>query len=239
MQTFESLTKSLNILMIEDFLAVNLTKNPVLQIIHRASFEELTYIVRQYSIFPKLIVDLMRLAEQKTTQAQWHGIAAELQKNIIEEMGSSSGGIPHYDLFTEGLEAGLKLPIKSTFPSQATQVLLKTMDGIFSRPIAYFLGAIYAIEATSISELNLIKQIVKVLLQGTLSKDLQYFFDMHLNEWEPEHEEDLRRSLEAYIDPQEFNAFAEGFQAALTAMDIWWLQLTAEAMSQRFILQAA
>lgn len=225
--------------MLEDFLAVNATKNPVCQIIYRARYHELMYVIQQYSIFPKVLVDLMKISQHKAAQAGWHQLADELQENIAEEMGGSTQGISHYDLLAGGLEMELQVPVKSTLPSEATQTLLKTMDHIFDRSMAHLSGATYAIEATSIPELTLVRRMIELLLEGALSYNLQYFFDMHLNEWEPEHEADLRKSLEPYISPQEYGAFSEGFRAVLTAMDIWWLQLTAEAIAQSPILQNA
>ncbi|MEM9002587.1 MAG: DUF3865 domain-containing protein [Cyanobacteria bacterium P01_F01_bin.86] len=237
MFTFEELMRSLNTSMANDFLAVNPAKNPVTQLLYRGKFNELSYVVQQYAIFPKAIVDLMKLAEQKALKAGWYQVANELKENIAEELGSSTKGISHYDLLANGLEEGLQLPIKSVQPSAATKTLLAMLDRIFDKSAAHALGATYALEATSIPELSLVRQIIELLLEGDLSHDLKYFFEMHLNEWEPEHEEDLRRSLESYINADEFQAFSEGFQAVLGTMDVWWLQLTAEVKARDLVLQ--
>ena len=238
MLTFEGLIESLNTSMIDDFLAVDPTKNPVLQILYRGKFRELAYVIQQYSIFPKAIVDWMKVAEQKATMAGWNTVANELKENIAEELGRGTQGVSHYDLLAEGLEKGLQLPIKLIEPSDATKSLLEVLDQVFAKSAVHALGATYALEATSIPELNLVRNIIEVLLEGDLPQGLKYFFDMHLNEWEPEHEEDLRKSLAAYISPEEFSAFSEGFRAVLTAMDVWWLQLTAEVKAQSLVLQS-
>lgn len=239
MYKFETLLKDLTVQMNKDFVSVNSTGHPLFPTMRRGEIEELIFVVQQYSIFPKVLVDYTKTAHKKAITAGWEAVVKELRDNIEEEMGSQTQGISHYDFLADGLEAGLKVPVKATQPSRATQTLLSTMDQIFDQGIVYIMGATYAVEATSIPELTIVRQLIELLLEGALPKSLQYFFDMHLNEWEPEHEEDLRRSLESYIHEQDYDEFANGFRAVLTAMDVWWLQLTAEALAETFALQAA
>jgi Domain of Unknown Function with PDB structure (DUF3865) len=236
---FSDLLKQLSSSMEKDFLSVSMVRHPLCQTMMRGNMDELICIAQQYSIFPKVLVDYTQIARSKAIVAGWDTVVQELDDNIAEELGRSTQGISHYDFLADGLEAGLKVPVKATRPSTATQVLLNTMDNIFAQDIAYMMGATYAIEATSIPELTIIRQLIELLLEGALPQPLQYFFDMHLNEWEPEHEEDLRRSLDGYIQKADFATFSAGFRAVLTAMDIWWLQLSAEALGESRVLQLA
>jgi Domain of Unknown Function with PDB structure (DUF3865) len=239
MSRFSSLLSQLNASMDKSFLSVSLVRHPLCQTMLRGNLEELTFVAQQYSIFPKVLVDYTKIARSKAVVAGWDTVVQELDDNIAEELGRSTQGISHYDFLADGLAAGLNVPVKATRPSVATQTLLDTMDQIFAQDIVYIMGATYAVEATSIPELTIVRQLIELLLEGALPKSLQYFFDMHLNEWEPEHEEDLRRSLDGYIQEADFAAFSAGFQAVLTAMDIWWLQLSAEALGTVAVLQPA
>lgn len=229
MYTFDGLSMCLNQLMTEDYIAVNKQKNPIVRFLYQASFSQLVYVIRQYSIFPKELVAFAQIARQKAFEANWLDVDRELQENIAEEMGSSTDGISHYDLLAEGLEAGLALPIKTTQPSFATRHLLESLDAIGRQGAVYVFGAMYAIEATSIAELTIVMQVIEHVLDGEMPQPLRYFFDMHLNEWEPEHEEDLRKTLAQYIEQAEFHQFKAGFCAVMAAMDLWWTELALEA----------
>ncbi|PHM08601.1 DUF3865 domain-containing protein [Nostoc sp. 'Peltigera malacea cyanobiont' DB3992] len=236
---FNHLTKQLNQLLAQDYVAFSNTENPVIQILNETSFAQIAYVMQQYSIFPKELVCFTELARQKALAAGWNSVAQELKENIAEEMGSTTQGISHYTLLAEGLEEGLGVAVKNTMPSIATFKLLKTMQSVFDQQMPYVLGATYAIEATSIPELTLIVQLLDWLLEGTMPKDLEYFFSKHLDEWEIEHEAGLRTSLAAYIQPEEFGEFAAGFRATIDAMEAWWQELAQEAISSEVVLSTA
>ncbi|ACC84767.1 DUF3865 domain-containing protein [Nostoc punctiforme] len=236
---FNHLTKQLNQLLAQDYVAFSITENPVVQMLSQASFAQIAYVMQQYSIFPKELVGFTELARRKALGAGWNGVAQELQENIDEEMGSTTGGISHYTLLADGLEEGLGVAVKNTMPSVATSKLLRTVLSLFDRQVDYVLGATYAIEATSIPELTLIVKLVEWLHEGAIPKDLQYFFSKHLDEWEIEHEAGLRTSVAAYIQPEEFGEFAAGFRAMIDAMQVWWQELAQEAISSEVVLSTA
>ncbi|MBE8988982.1 DUF3865 domain-containing protein [Nostoc sp. LEGE 12450] len=236
---FNHLTKQLNQLFAQDYVAFSITENPVVKILSQASFAQIAYVMQQYSIFPKELVGFTELARRKALGAGWNGVAQELQENIDEEMGSTTQGISHYTLLADGLEEGLRIAVKNTMPSAATSKLLRTVLSLFDRQVDYVLGATYAIEATSIPELTLIVKLVKWLHEGAMPKDLQYFFSKHLDEWEIEHEAGLRTSVAIYIQPEEFGEFAAGFRAMLDAMQVWWQELAQEAISSEVVLSTA
>lgn len=239
MNTFDELLKYLNQLMVEKYVAVDNQKNPIVQSLYKASFSQLVYVIRQYSIFPKELVSFTKSARSKALEANWLEVARELQENIAEELGSSTQGISHYDLLAEGLEEGLNLLIKNTEPSIATLHLLESMQEVCSREAAYVFGAMYAIEATSIPELTIVMRIVEQLIEGSMPDNLRYFFDMHLNEWEPEHEKDLRETLACYINSTSFQQFEAGFCAVMEGMDLWWTELALESIFQTSTLDLA
>ncbi|MEH2141038.1 DUF3865 domain-containing protein [Nostoc sp.] len=236
---FNHLTKQLNQLLIQDYVAFSSTENPVVQMLSQTSFAQLAYVMQQYSIFPKELVFFTELARQKALEAGWNGVAQELKENIAEEMGSSTQGVSHYTLLAQGLEEGLGIPVKNTTPSVTTSKLLRTMQSVFNQQPPYVLGATYAVEATSIPELSLIVQLVEWLLEGAMPEDLQYFFSKHLDEWELEHEEGLRTAVAAYIQPEQFEEFEAGFRAVMDAMEVWWQELAQEAISSQVALSPA
>jgi Domain of Unknown Function with PDB structure (DUF3865) len=230
MDKFQHLAQSLTDSMRHDYAAVNQRRNPVAGIMARATFDQLAYILQQYSIFPKAIVLWMEIAQQKVLEAKWMDLAHALAENVADEMGKYTDGISHYTILAEGLEMGLGMPIQSATPSAATANLLTSMDAIFARQPACVLGAIYAIEATSIPELTLVMQVLELAIEGALPEKLHYFFDMHLNQWEPKHEAELKVNIAKYITSNDFDAFESGFRAVMMAMDNWWSDLVSEAI---------
>ncbi|MBW4686763.1 MAG: DUF3865 domain-containing protein [Komarekiella atlantica HA4396-MV6] len=236
---FNQLTKQLNQLLVQDYVAFSSIENPVIQILNETSFTQIAYVMQQYSIFPKELVYFTELARQKALARGWNGVAQELQENIAEEMGSTTQGVSHYMLLAQGLEEGLGVSVKNTIPLVATSKLLTTVQSIFTQQLPYVLGATYAIEATSIPELTLIVQLIEWLLEGSMPQGLAYFFSKHLNEWEIEHEAGLRTAVAAYIQPEQFGEFAAGFRAMLDTMEDWWQELAQEAISSLVTLSTA
>jgi hypothetical protein len=239
MNTFDELSKHLNQLMVERYSAVDQQKNPIIQSLYKARIGQLIYVIRQYSIFPRELVSFVKAARSSALEAGWLEIAKELEENLAEELGSCTQGVSHYDLLADGLEEALHLPIKDTKPSIATLDLLQSMQDLYNQEVVYVLGAMYAVEATSISELTIVTRIIEKLIGGTMPPNLAYFFDMHLNEWEPEHEKELRIMLSRHINRQDFQQFEAGFCAVMQAMDLWWTELALEARLRMSMLEFA
>ncbi|AFY66368.1 DUF3865 domain-containing protein [Geitlerinema sp. PCC 7407] len=230
MQEFNTLISRLNQSMGQACSALDAQRNPMVQIMREVSAEQLIYVLQQYAIFPKALVDLMVLTEQKAQQSGWSRIAAELQDNIAEELGRGTEGVSHYRLLAEGLEDALGVPVVAIAPSPATMQLLAHLNSIFRKGGAYILGASYAIEASSIPELLIVQKMIRYLLQKEMPPTLDHFFTMHLNEWEPEHEADLRNAIAHYLQPEDLPEFEAGFYMVLEVMEIWWKGLAIEAM---------
>lgn len=232
MKEFSDLTNQLTELMAQEYAAVN-EHNPVIQILPKTGFVSMLHVLRQYSIFPREIVSFMESARSKASEAGWLDVARELEENIAEELGNHTQGISHHMLLVQGLEAALAVGIQGVLPSSATARLIRGMQSVFNQETAYTLGAIYAIEATSIPELQLVTQMINHVLEEDMPQSLQYFFDMHLNEWEPEHEADLRTSLEKYLKFEQFGTFSAGFRATMGLLDLWWQDLAGEIGQQK------
>ncbi|MBD2024067.1 DUF3865 domain-containing protein [Leptolyngbya sp. FACHB-711] len=235
MNEFNALTLRLCQTMSEEYVAVHAEKNPVVRISGAANVTQITCILQQYSILPKALVVLLEAMRNQASIAGWDVAMKELDDNLAEELGSKTQGIPHADLLAEGLETALKVPIKAVVPSTATAALLERLEAMTHQPIAYLSGAAFAVEATAVPELQIIVRMLNLLLEGAMPEQLRYFFEMHLNEWEPEHEANLRKAIAHHLKPEHFKAFEIGFRAMLTAMDAWWSGLAAEALTQQIV----
>ena len=235
MNEFHTLMEKLCEVMAEDHVAVHAERNPVVRILNAADIAQITGILQQYSILPGALVMFLEVVRDRAAIARWETAVRELNENLAEELGSKTQGVSHADILAEGLEQCLGIPVKAAVPSTATAALLERLDAIAQQPVAYLFGAAYAIEATAVPELQIVVRMLDLLLEGAMPERLRYFFDMHLNEWEPEHEAGLKRAIAANLTPEQFPAFEIGFRAMLTAMDAWWSGLAAEALTRRMV----
>ncbi len=235
MNEFQVLSERLREVMLEEHIAVHPQRNPVLQNLNGFDATQMTSILQQYSILPKAFVVLLEALRDQAAVAGWGIAVQELNDNLAEELGGKTQGIAHADLLAEGLELCLQVPVKMTVPSTATAAFLERLEIIPHLSIAYAFGAAYAIEATAVPELKIIIQLLELLLEGAMPERLQYFFDMHLNAWEPEHEADLRKAIASHLQADQFSTFALGFRTMMTMMDAWWSGLAAEAMTQQAV----
>lgn len=232
MQGFTALSHKLNRLMREEHVAVHQTRNPVIGMLrHGGGRESLTHVMRQYAIFPRELISFMEAAREKALAAGWGEVAAELETNIAEELGHGTDGVPHHRILTEGLTLALGVPVDETMPSNATAGMLAEMRAIFDHEPGFVLGATYAVETTSIPELTIVLRVIESLLAENVPAPLRRFFDMHLNVWEPAHEEGLRSTVARCLTAEEHESFEAGFRAALRAMDRWWQGLAIEALA--------
>lgn len=235
MNEFYLLTERLCEAMAEDYVAVHADRNPVVRILNAADMAQITVILQQYSILPGAFVGFLKVVRDRAAIANWKTAVQELNDNLAEELGSKTQGVSHADILAEGLEQCLDVPIRTAVPSTATAALLERLEAIAQQPVAYLFGAAYAIEATAVPELQIIVQMLDLLLEGAMPERLRYFFEMHLNEWEPEHEAGLRKAIAADLTPDQLTTFEIGFRAMLTAMDAWWSGLAAEALTRRMV----
>ncbi|MBD3887286.1 DUF3865 domain-containing protein [Phormidium tenue FACHB-886] len=224
MDAFYALTNQLQTTF-KDCVSVQAPTNPVLK-----NLRTLNGIaaLQQYSILPGAFVDFLEIAQRQAALKGWKLAVEALTCNLAEEKGSKTGGISHADLLAEGLEQCLHVTVKGTVSSPATRALSQALDEIAGQSIAYIFGSAYAIEATAAPELTIVSQIIEMVLEGEMPRRLKHFFEMHLNEWEPEHEATLRESIAPYLKAEEFETFENGFWHMVNTLDCWWVELAAE-----------
>jgi phenylpropionate dioxygenase-like ring-hydroxylating dioxygenase large terminal subunit len=230
MKNFNELAVHLNAVMLNESLAFSPEKNPVIQAMPDINSEQLLYIITQYTILPKELVGYMELTKEKSLEIGWNEVAYELEENIAEELGRGNEGVSHYIMLASGLEQGLDVSVQDQPPSAATELLIQSLKKIFEQDNAYVFGAMYAVERVSIPELTVTLKIIESLLDNQLPDELKRFFELHLNVWEIEHEEDLRKSIAKYLKPSDFYEFEAGFRIVLNIFDIWWKSLVVESI---------
>ena len=163
-------------------------------------------------------------------------VADELRRNIAEEQGSRTNGIPHREilgrLFREEFKAETFAPWSLTTRRFHMALFSKFQHEQNPRFIA---GMIYALEATACAELQVVAEIINCfagytaidLKSSAEPTTLSGFFAMHINDFEVGHESKLREALEDYIS-EDWRMFTEGFSFVLDHMESWWDGLASE-----------
>src|SRR3989338_931252 len=199
METHVEFTKHLKKAMREEYRAVHSRKNPVALALPNLSLQQLQHSLYQYTIFPRNIVSFLNTAREAARDNQWYEVTRELTRNIGEELGTETGGVPHYDMLVNGLSEGidpqLGPSLRSLSPSEATKAFIAGMERTMSdQKVEYVIGGTYALESSAVPELVIIRCAVNELFSRAtgeivLEGQLREFFRKYLQVWEPSHEE--------------------------------------------------
>lgn len=232
----DDLTDRLKQAMADEYLAVDRRKNPIALALDTMNKDQMHYVLHQYSVFPKVIIAFLDSARKTASETGWHDVAAELGRNIGEELGSDTAGTPHYDLLVKGIKEELNVDISEAYPNPSTSAFLANMHYTMKNPrLALVVGAVYALESTAVPELRIVlelaNQAVRITSGKPMAKEgiLRQFFEKHLSTWEPGHEEGLRTATARYITTEnDQKEFEIGFRYVMKTMDEWWISLARE-----------
>ncbi|HLC70841.1 MAG TPA: DUF3865 domain-containing protein [Candidatus Nanoarchaeia archaeon] len=247
--TRDNFLASLRKVMRDEYLAVNRRKNPVAVNLDTTTSDQLLYLVGQYTLFPKNIVSFLRAAQEVARANGWQAVCDELERNIGEEYGSKTEGVPHYDMLVKGISeelghnlgyapvADLEKKLRTLEASPAMGTFLTCMPEIVGNTNSlYAMGGTYALEASAVPELVIVRMAVSKLIETNtgipMPRDgyLGKFFDAHLRVWEPGHEEGLRVTSATYLtSPETGESFEAGFRDTMKAMDEMWTNLYQES----------
>lgn len=191
----------------------------------------LVRVLVQYQMFTRSVAHLLGLAQQAAVRQGWYGVGCELARNIGQELGSDSAGVPHHQWLAAALRQEFAIEVSAYTQSLATDRFIGALLAELGNENAHrAIGAAYALEDTAIPELRVVLSLVRYLADGrTLAAETTAFFDRHLNVWEPSHEENLRVAALPLLGTSEAkSAFQAGFTAVAVAMEEWWAELARE-----------
>jgi uncharacterized protein DUF3865 len=209
--------------------------NAVTHSLNALSLDGLLHVVRNYARFPAEIVRILETG--RTALSMWPDVADELSRNIDEESGPANCSGSHFEIFRTGIIREYGFDIRDATVHHATRAFIDTIIGLVSSADEGFAaGAVYAIEASAVPEIEVLRAVLDNLsnrLNGRgliTGSPLDQFVVLHLEHFEPEHEEGLRRVLRHHLAvPGVASTFTTGFCRTLDAMDSWWIGLGHEA----------
>ncbi|MDO8625861.1 MAG: DUF3865 domain-containing protein [Candidatus Magasanikbacteria bacterium] len=230
MEALQSFFRSLQ-LTLKTVLFLKLKTNPVAS---GKAVVNLEHALVQYQTFTRHVAHLLGLARQGAVRQGWDGVARELARNIGQELGSDSEGVPHHQLLATALRREFLFDVHAHTQSAATDRFIRRLLAELGNKNAYrAVGAAYALEDTAVPELEVVLSLVRYLAAGRpLAAETKAFFDHHLKVWEPSHEKELRLAAAPLLGaPSAKNDFQAGFMAVMAAMEEWWSALAREAGS--------
>lgn len=224
--------------------------NPVLVSSERGFMDRdgVAWAIGQYYFLVLAIVELLTIAMDRL--ADWDKMPSELLRNIGEENGSRTNGIPHRDILKRCLKRlGLKrlgkhiAPVTSTFLNCFKSALLTK-----SQP--FVAGMIYALESSANPELEILAKILNAFgrladlgcivdesawntdqlnaIRAKHARDYSptEFIYVHLVDFEKGHKSGLWKALSSRDWTEaECIEFMRGFEFCLDLMDQWWIGL--------------
>ncbi len=224
---FEELSDFLKVIMIEEYAAVNRNTNPVARLNVAADVEATKEILGQYSWLSKSICGFMIDTCYSAQLAGWDKVVEELTQNIKEELEEGNSELSHFSEFRQSLEASLHMNLGSSTQSEGTSAFLTSVrNTLQNADPAIVLGAAYAIEATSIPELEIMWDKVQELYKAIdveIPARLRRYFESHIGDIEIIHLERMQVVFaECTNNSNEKLSFISGFRSVMASMDEWW-----------------
>lgn len=200
------------------FCNLSYADNPIIRRLDYLSKKEIEWVIKEYSQFSNEAIHM--LLDARIRVHEWTELAKEIDRNIEEEKGSKTDGVPHLEIMRKGYLSGIDFDVNDYQSSEATKILLTFLKRIFrKKENAYLAGALLAFESVSISEFYVLDALVSK--RKAYNNYLCAYIDGHKH-FEIGHKEGLMKAIEQYIGPEERVAFSDGYLHVCGTLSRWW-----------------
>ncbi len=208
--------------------------NPIVRNLKDIPTEQIAFIIKEYSCFSQEAIHM--LLDAMIRNHDWKELFLELQRNIDEEKGQETKGIPHLEMMRQGYKIDLGIETDNVEFTDLTLFFVKKMKRIFNHnDNAFSAGALLAFEGSAIPEFYILDQIVKeynkkrnVAPQNDKVSLTRLYIDGH-KDFEIGHEAHLASSIKPYINELNINKMVKGYFSVCYTMSTWWEQLALES----------
>lgn len=234
---FSMLVSRLEMLLSDGYGALKTELNPVITNLPNWNIDDLKFLAKEYSGFSN---EAIHMFHDASIRLQWPEVKDEIDRNVSEEMGVLTNGIPHLELMRHGYRDELGVETDNVEYSSCTHGFIKRMREIFrSGNNAFICGALLAFEGTATFEFKGVEKILRTLkgLQGgeidPTSFTGQYILG-HVDDVaegenpEDDHYNGMREAVGKCINADNSPDFVRGYVAVCTALNAWWEQLAIE-----------
>jgi hypothetical protein len=244
---YEACFTSLLGAMREQFPALTQERNPVNANLYSWSQQQLAYIIQEYSGFSNAAIHMFLEARIRN---HWPTLAKEIARNMDEEMGILTRGIPHLELMRHGYRVELGIETDGLRYSALTEDFITRMNDLFrARDNANLAGVLLAFETTAVDEFRIVERILrryKEMVGGEIAAEslTGEYIAGHVvpgasdvdNDPEMDHCLGMMRAVGVDAPDQTLQPVVRGFLSVCLELNRWWEQLACETV-QREIRQ--
>jgi Domain of Unknown Function with PDB structure (DUF3865) len=229
------------------FPALRLKSHPIVSNMNFWGPEDLAFVIKEYAGFTNHAIHWFLDVRIRT---YWEKVRKEVERNMSEELGVLTQGIPHLELMRQGHREDLEIETDDVTYSGVTQNFIDKMVRVFKHEDnAFASGALLAFEATATEEFKAVDLFLrkradligKEWKKGSLT---DVYVAGHVDsEEQTDHPEDshyqgLQDAIGEYITPQNIHHLVQGFFTVLMHMSIWWEQLATETYYQKALRES-
>lgn len=199
-------------------------QNPIVRELNSLSNAQIRWAIQEYSQFSNEAVHMLLDARLRTHE--WKKLSEEIDRNIEEEKGSQTKGVPHLETMRRGYMNNLDFDVNDHKPAEITQFFLLALRKVFRRKNnPYLAGALAAFESVSIPEFYALDALVaKYMGDDEADANLTSYIEGH-KFFEVGHKEGLLTAVEPYIDAFRAAEFAAGYLDVCEHLSDWWNNL--------------
>lgn len=219
------------------FPALQHKTNPIVANMDNWGAEEMAFLIKEYS---GLTNHAIHWFLDVRIRVYWEEVRKEIDRNMGEELGVLTKGVPHLELMRQGHRADLEIETDNVNYSGITQDFLNKMGSAFKHEDnAFASGMLLAFEATATEEFKAVNLFLRKrasLIGREWKKDslTDVYVGGHIDsEAQSDHPEDshyqgLQDAIARYTNEQNIHRLVQGFFTVLLNLSMWWEQLTME-----------
>jgi Domain of Unknown Function with PDB structure (DUF3865) len=216
-------------------------RNPVISRLESWSQEQLRFIIQEYSGFSNAAIHMFLEARIRN---HWQALSREIVRNMDEEMGVLTRGIPHLELMRHGYREELGIETEGLRYSAVTSDFIHRMTRLFcSGDNTYLAGVLLAFEGTAVEEFRIVETMLrryKALAGGSINADSMtgLYIAGHVapdgadQDPEMDHCEGMIDAVGASLVNRSLRPLVQGFLAVCLELSRWWEYVGFEALQE-------
>ena len=244
---YNECVKGLLAILANYFPALQHETHPIITNMDFWGAEDLAFVIKEYA---GLTNDAIHWFLDVRIRTYWEKVRKEIDRNMGEELGVLTQGIPHLELMRQGHRGDLDIETDGVTYSGTTRDFLDKMMRTFKHEDnAFASGALLALEATATEEFKAVDRFLrkrasligKEWKTGSLT---DVYVAGHVDsEEQGDHPEDshyqgLQDAIGEYITPDSIHRLVQGFFTVILHLNIWWERLATEVYYQKALREA-
>ena len=209
---------------VKDNLDLQHKQNPIVKRLNTLDPRDVLWAVKEYSQFSNEAIHMLLDARVRTHE--WKKLAEEIDRNIEEEKGKETLGIPHLEIMRRGYRLSFEFDVNNYEASEITKSFLHSMRKIFkTKDNAFQSGALLAFESVSIPEFYVLDSLVEKCENHLHTPKRNEYTAEYIKGhkfFEIGHREGLLNAIEGYIKTDQATDFATGYLAVCVTLSNWW-----------------